>query len=55
MVDVTFTSRATHFVPLALLKHIAGGSFSEPPAELQYMDEDGIKAVRGTSSSLLSP
>jgi len=47
MVDLTFASRATHFVPLALMKHVADGSSSEPPAELQYIGNDGVKAIKG--------
>jgi len=45
MVDVTFEARAAHFVPLALLRRIAAAS--EPPSEVAYIGEDGVKAIKG--------
>ncbi|EJF62226.1 hypothetical protein DICSQDRAFT_58814 [Dichomitus squalens LYAD-421 SS1] len=43
MVEVTFGSRAKHFVPLSLLRNIA----SEPPEEVAYIGQDGAKAIKG--------
>lgn len=51
MVDVKFVSRAPHFVPLALLKTIAGGDSSDPPDEIGYIGNQGVKAVKGVSPS----
>ncbi|EIW61404.1 DUF55-domain-containing protein [Trametes versicolor FP-101664 SS1] len=45
MVDVTFVRRASHFVPLSLLRGIAAAS--EPPEEVAYIGDDGMKAVQG--------
>ncbi|TBU28751.1 PUA-like domain-containing protein [Dichomitus squalens] len=45
MVEVTFGSRAKHFVPLSLLRNIA--SSSEPPEEVAYIGQDGAKAIKG--------
>ncbi|KAI8982773.1 PUA-like domain-containing protein, partial [Trametes punicea] len=45
MVDVTFVRRAPHFVPLSLLRNIAGAS--HPPAEVSYIGNDGVKAIKG--------
>jgi hypothetical protein len=44
MVDLTFTSRATHFVPLTLLRYIAS---SPPPPELDYLGNEDVKAIKG--------
>ena len=48
MVDVTFRARAAHFVSLALLKRIAASS-PTPPADVEYIGKDGVKAITGTS------
>jgi len=47
MVDLTFASRATHFVSLALLKQIADGRSSELPTDLCYIGEHGINVIKG--------
>lgn len=55
MVDLTFKSRAEHFVPLALLKYIADlrttsstdGEDSGIPAEIAYLGVDGVQALKG--------
>jgi len=44
MVDVTFVSRASHFIPLALLKHIANAS--ELPDEISYIGQAGMHAIK---------
>lgn len=45
MVELTFVSRATHFVPLALLRYIA--EISGLPSEIEYIGETGFKAIKG--------
>ncbi|KAJ3889605.1 DUF55-domain-containing protein [Lentinula edodes] len=45
MVDLTFKSRAKHFVSLALLKHISEHA-SELPEELAYIGSEGAKAIK---------
>lgn len=47
MVDLSFTSRAEHFVPLALLRHFADQSSSEPPSGVEYIEGNGVKAIKG--------
>lgn len=47
MVEVTFGSRAKHFVPLALLRHLADSSSTEPPTELEYIGSAGLKSIKG--------
>ncbi|KAH7887505.1 DUF55-domain-containing protein [Phlebopus sp. FC_14] len=46
MVDAAFVSRARHFVPLSLLRFIAGLPSSDPPTEIAYVGENGVKAVK---------
>ncbi|KAK7696146.1 hypothetical protein QCA50_000797 [Cerrena zonata] len=51
MVDVTLRSRATHFIPLSLLKHLASlspssSSVMDPPEEVAYIEKEGIKAIK---------
>ncbi|KAJ7753369.1 PUA-like domain-containing protein [Mycena maculata] len=46
MVDLTFGSRAKHFVPLALLRFIADTSANSPPAGLEYLGNDGVAAIK---------
>jgi hypothetical protein len=46
MVDVTFTCRAKHFIPLALFRHIAALP-SELPGDIEYISEKGVKAIKG--------
>ncbi|KAG2155071.1 DUF55-domain-containing protein [Suillus bovinus] len=46
MIDATFLSRAGHFVPLSLLRHIAESAQSDPPDEIAYIGTDGMKAVK---------
>ena len=48
MVDLTFTSRAKHFVPLALLRYISELNSQVLPKELAYLGDHGIKAIKGT-------
>jgi len=45
MVDLTFGSRAKHFIPLALLRHISQNGVLPP--EIEYIGEEGFKAVQG--------
>ncbi|KAJ7512740.1 DUF55-domain-containing protein [Mycena galericulata] len=47
MVDLTFGSRAKHFVPLALLRFIADASSASPPAGLEYLGDEGVAAIKG--------
>lgn len=47
MVDLTFVSRATHFIPLALLRFLS--SRENLPPEVEYIREDGFKALKGQS------
>ncbi|KAF7975645.1 hypothetical protein HWV62_9097 [Athelia sp. TMB] len=44
MVEVTISSRAKNFIPLALLRHIA--TSAEAPEEVSYIGEAGIKAIK---------
>ncbi|KAI0082550.1 DUF55-domain-containing protein [Panus rudis PR-1116 ss-1] len=51
MVDVTFKSRAKHFIPLSLIKHLASlsgssTSLADPPEEVAYIGRSGMKAIR---------
>jgi hypothetical protein len=46
MVDVKFISRTANFVPYPLLRDIAGGSVV-PSAGLEYIGEEGMKAIKG--------
>lgn len=50
MVDLTFQARAKNFVPLSLLKRIASTSTAQPPSDVDYIGEDGVKAIKGVSS-----
>ena len=45
MVEVTISSRAKNFIPLALLRHIAAST--EAPEEVSYIGEEGVKAIKG--------
>lgn len=54
MVDVSFISRAEHFIPLALLRYIADSSFSEPPSEIEYIKNKGIEAIKGRWYAIVS-
>ena len=47
MVELTFTSRAVHFVPLALLRYIADLAPQVLPEEIAYIGDHGIKAIKG--------
>jgi hypothetical protein len=47
MVDLTFGSRAQHFVPLALLRFIADSTSPSPPAGLEYLGDAGVAAIKG--------
>ena len=53
MVDLTFTSRAKHFVPLALLRYISDLNPQVLPEELAYLGDHGIKAIKGSAGKLL--
>ncbi|KAI0758108.1 DUF55-domain-containing protein [Fomes fomentarius] len=44
MVDVTFVSRAAHFVPLSLLRNIA--SSSDLADEVSYIGKEGAQAIK---------
>ena len=46
MVDVTFGQRASNYVSLSLLKRIAADS-PNPPQGVEYIGEDGVKAIKG--------
>ncbi|KAH9482190.1 Thymocyte nuclear protein 1 [Psilocybe cubensis] len=47
MVDLTFTSRAPHFVPLALLRKIADLAPSQGiPEEVGYLGEAGVASIK---------
>ncbi|KII94592.1 hypothetical protein PLICRDRAFT_33393 [Plicaturopsis crispa FD-325 SS-3] len=47
MVDATFVARAAHFVPLALLRHVADATTGDPPEEIEYIGKDGVKSIKG--------
>lgn len=47
MVDAKFISRARHFVPLSLLRHLASLTSAIPPDAVSYVGEDGIHAIKG--------
>jgi len=47
MVDLTFTSLAAHFIPLALLRYIADLPPQVLPKEIAYIGDHGIKAIKG--------
>jgi hypothetical protein len=47
MVDVTLSCRAKHFIPLALFRYIAALLPSELPSEIEYVSENGVKAIKG--------
>ena len=49
MVDLTFVSRANNFVPLSLLRTIAGAQLSAIPEDIAYLGEDGYEAIKGIS------
>ena len=44
MVDLTFVSRAEHFIPLTLLRYIS--ETSELPPQIAYIGEPGFAAVK---------
>ncbi|THV02618.1 DUF55-domain-containing protein [Dendrothele bispora CBS 962.96] len=44
MVDLTFSSRAKNFVPLALLRHIADNN--SLPKEVSYIGDEGAQAIK---------
>jgi len=44
MVDLSFVSRATHFIPLALLRMISDSTTL--PSEIEYIGEAGFKALQ---------
>ena len=46
MVDLTFISRATNFVPLALLRKISSLAVSDAPGEISYLGGEGITALK---------
>ncbi|TFK62720.1 DUF55-domain-containing protein [Pluteus cervinus] len=46
MVDLLFKSRTRHFVPLSLIKRIASGQGDQPPEEVKYIGEDGVRALK---------
>lgn len=48
MVDVSFRTRLTHFIPLSLLKSMASSSDDDPDDALRYIGVDGVKAIKCT-------
>jgi hypothetical protein len=54
MVDVTFSCRAKHFIPLALFRYIAALPPSELPTDIEYVSEHGVKAIKGLSGYLFA-
>jgi len=44
MVDLTFVSRAEHFIPLTLLRYIS--ETSELPPQIAYIGESGFAALK---------
>ncbi|EPQ58927.1 DUF55-domain-containing protein [Gloeophyllum trabeum ATCC 11539] len=46
MVDLAFKSRAKHFVPLSLLRHIAALPSNTPPSSIEYLGEDGVQSIK---------
>ena len=53
MVDVTFVSRAPHFIPLALLRIIAAASDNDVPEDVRYIGAEGAKAIKRMSMQAL--
>lgn len=53
MVELTFTARAKNFVPLSLLRTIAGAQLPDIPAEVAYLGEDGVKSIKGVFTPLI--
>ncbi|KJA29599.1 hypothetical protein HYPSUDRAFT_223728 [Hypholoma sublateritium FD-334 SS-4] len=47
MVDLTFVSSAKNFVPLSLLRTIAGTQLSAIPENIAYLGENGVQAIKG--------
>lgn len=54
MVDLTFTARAQHLVPLALLKFIAENSSSNLVDEIAYIGDTGTKAIKGQVTLIIA-
>lgn len=51
MIDLTFSSRAKHFIPLALFRFIANySSLADLPEELAYIGAEGLKAIKSIYS-----
>ncbi|KAF4619201.1 hypothetical protein D9613_004805 [Agrocybe pediades] len=46
MVDLSFKSRASHFIPLALLRKISEISMNDIPEELSYLDETDVHGIK---------
>ncbi|PPQ73789.1 hypothetical protein CVT24_007535 [Panaeolus cyanescens] len=47
MVDLSFVSRAKHFLPLSLLRYLAESSYGSLPQELKYLTEEDLQAIKG--------
>ena len=47
MVEVKFISRATHFVPYPLLREIAADRVVTQSAGIEYIGEEGMRAIKG--------
>lgn len=45
MVEVTLSSRAKNFVPLALMRLIAAST--DAPNEVSYIGGEGVQAIKG--------
>lgn len=50
MVDLTFVSRAKNFVPLSLLRTVAGAQLPAIPENIAYLGEGGVEAIKGIST-----
>lgn len=50
MVEVSFVSRAHHFVPLSLLRSIAASQ--SVPEDVTYIGKEGTQAIKGASVSI---
>lgn len=47
MIDLRFSSRTKHFIPLALLRILANSSLVDLPEELAYIGVEGLRAIKG--------
>jgi hypothetical protein len=54
MVDVMFSSRARHFIPLPVLRNIADTALGSLPEEIAYIGADGHQAIKSRIMGLFS-